>query len=115
LALVLLSGVAAFFVNWSGFLVMGACSALTHTVLGQLKSVVTIIGGVLLFSQPYPPKAIVGAGGAIVAMMLYTRFNLDEQAARVTAAAAERKPIMEAAADDGGRASGNANGSPAPS
>ena len=28
-----LSGVAAFFVNWSGFLVLGACSALTHTVL----------------------------------------------------------------------------------
>ena len=26
------SGVAAFFVNWSGFLVLGACSALTHTV-----------------------------------------------------------------------------------
>ena len=29
------SSVGAFLVNWSGFLVMGACSALTHTILGQ--------------------------------------------------------------------------------
>ena len=37
-ALIAFSGLAAFFVNWSGFLVMGACSALTHTILGQLKA-----------------------------------------------------------------------------
>lgn len=37
-AMVLASGAAAFMVNWSGFLVMGACSALTHTVLGQASA-----------------------------------------------------------------------------
>ena len=30
-AMVALTGLVAFFVNWSGFLVMGACSALAHT------------------------------------------------------------------------------------
>lgn len=38
-ALITLSGVGAFCVNWSGFLVLGACSALSHSVLGQVKSI----------------------------------------------------------------------------
>jgi solute carrier family 35 protein E3 len=78
---VLLSGVAAFFVNWSGFLVMGACSALTHTVLGQLKACVIILFGWLLLAQVYPPKAICGAAAAIASVIAYTRANLAEQAA----------------------------------
>ena len=77
--MITLSGVAAFFVNWSGFLVMGACSALTHTVLGQLKGCVIIIGGWLLFSQVYPPKALLGAAIAIGASVAYTHYNLAEQ------------------------------------
>mmetsp|Transcript_62262 Transcript_62262/g.103480 ORF Transcript_62262/g.103480 Transcript_62262/m.103480 type:complete len:352 (-) Transcript_62262:179-1234(-) len=76
--LVALSGVSAFFVNWSGFLVMGACSALTHTVLGQLKACVIILGGWLLFDQRYPPKSIFGASMAIIAMVAYVRANLQE-------------------------------------
>jgi drug/metabolite transporter (DMT)-like permease len=78
--LIALSGVAAFFVNWSGFLVMGACSALTHTLLGQLKACVIILGGYLFFAHSYPPKAIAGASIAVVALVLYTRVNLAEQA-----------------------------------
>ena len=67
-----------FLSDWlrSGFLVMGACSALTHTVLGQVKAVVTIFGRWLLFGQVYPPKAIAGALTAIVAMVLYTKYTL---------------------------------------
>ena len=78
-ALVALSGVAAFFVNWSGFLVMGACSALTHTLLGQLKACVIILGGYLLFDHTYPLKALAGASVAIAALLVYTRVNLAEQ------------------------------------
>jgi len=79
LGLLMLSGVVAFFVNWSGFLIMGACSALTHTILGQLKACVIIIGGWLLFDQPYPAKSVAGAAVAICAMVWYTKANLDEQ------------------------------------
>ena len=79
-ALMLLSAssIGAFFVNWSGFLVMGACSALTHTILGQLKACIAILGGWLLFSQSYPPKSVMGAAFAIFSIVLYTHFNLSE-------------------------------------
>ena len=62
---------------------MGACSALTHTVLGQLKSVVIILGGWLIFGQAYPPKALCGALLALLAIVGYTRANLDEHKAAV--------------------------------
>ena len=87
-ALVALSGLAAFFVNWSGFLVMGACSALSHTVLGQLKACLIIVGGYLFFDQAYPPKSLCGASVAIVSMVLYTRFNVLEAEAKQGGAAA---------------------------
>ena len=58
---------------------MGACSALTHTVLGQLKACVIILGGWLVLAQVYPPKAICGAAAAIASVVVYTRANLAEQ------------------------------------
>uniref|UniRef100_A0A7S0ILM0 Sugar phosphate transporter domain-containing protein n=1 Tax=Calcidiscus leptoporus TaxID=127549 RepID=A0A7S0ILM0_9EUKA len=95
-ALVALSGAAAFFVNWSGFLVMGACSALTHTILGQLKACVIIVGGWAIFGQSYPTKSIAGAALAIGAIVAYTYFNLHEAALRPASPA---KPDEEAPAD----------------
>ena len=100
-ALVALSGVAAFFVNWSGFLVMGACSALTHTILGQLKAVVIILGGFVLFAHAYPPKAVAGAATAFCAIVAYTRANLHEQQQRKLAMEAERNSDAEDPASPG--------------
>lgn len=74
------SGAAAFCVNWSGFTVLGACSALTHTVLGQLKACLIILGGWQLFGQAYPARSVFGAALALAAMVTYTRANLREQA-----------------------------------
>ena len=92
--LVALSGVAAFFVNWSGFLVMGACSALSHTILGQLKAVIIILGGWMLFAQAYPPKSIAGAALAFIAIVGYTHANLSEQRAIKEAAQKESNPLV---------------------
>lgn len=78
-ALVALSGVAAFFVNWSGFLVMGAASALTHTILGQFKAVAIILGGWAIFQHSYPWRSVCGAATAFCAIVWYTRENLREQ------------------------------------
>ena len=64
----------------SGFLVLGACSALTHTVLGQLKAILSILGGWALFAHAYPPKAILGAALAFGSIVAYTRTTLREQA-----------------------------------
>lgn len=107
--MVLLSGVAAFFVNWSGFLVMGACSALAHTVLGQLKACVIILGGWLFFAKAYPPKALAGASLAIVSMVAYTRYNLQEQEAKTAktqqaASTDATAPVDDASADEAGEA-----------
>ena len=67
---------------------IGACSALTHQVLGQLKSVAVILGGWLLFAQLYPPKAVGGAAVALCAMVWYTQANLAEQKRSAGASAA---------------------------
>ena len=77
--LVLLSSFSAFLVNWSGFLVIGACSALTHQVLGQLKACIVILGGWLLFEQAYPVKSLLGAVLAASAIIAYTSININEQ------------------------------------
>ena len=99
-ALIALSGVAAFFVNWSGFLVMGACSALTHTILGQLKAVVIILGGFVLFAHPYPPKAVAGAALAFGAIVWYTRENLREQHERKLVQRSSDADLSGAEAED---------------
>ena len=46
-----LSGVFAFLVNFSGFLVMGNISALAHVLLGQLKTAIIMIGATFLFGS----------------------------------------------------------------
>ena len=45
--LLALSGLGAFLVNWSGFLVLGACSPLTHILLGQGKSSAVMLASFL--------------------------------------------------------------------
>eukprot|EP01062_Namystynia_karyoxenos_P070030 TRINITY_DN65406_c0_g1_i1.p1 TRINITY_DN65406_c0_g1~~TRINITY_DN65406_c0_g1_i1.p1 ORF type:complete len:376 (+),score=84.55 TRINITY_DN65406_c0_g1_i1:111-1238(+) len=81
-ALLLLSGIGAFAVNLSGFLVMGELSALTHVVIGQAKACLTMLGGYLFWREAYPPLKLLGAVTAICAMALYTHFNLMEHAQR---------------------------------
>ena len=94
------SSVGAFFVNWSGFLVMGSCSALTHTILGQLKACVAILGGWLLFAQSYPPKALMGAAVAIASMILYTCRNLHEGSSKVRMSEDEEEGEVGGGGDD---------------
>mmetsp|Transcript_32450 Transcript_32450/g.105001 ORF Transcript_32450/g.105001 Transcript_32450/m.105001 type:complete len:127 (+) Transcript_32450:609-989(+) len=50
------SSAGAFLVNWSGFLVMGACSALTHTILGQPRLLPPPLPR--LFSLPARPEPL---------------------------------------------------------
>ena len=53
---------------------------LSHTVLGQLKACLIILGGWQLFDQAYPARSVFGAALALAAMVTYTRANLREQA-----------------------------------
>lgn len=72
------SGLAAFSVNYTGFLVLGGCSALTHVILGQGKSAATMLGAYLLFAEMFPAQQLIGAVLAMFSIALYTKFNLSE-------------------------------------
>lgn len=73
-----LSGIFAFLVNFSGFLVMGNISALAHIMLGQMKTAVIMLGATILFSTKYTPIQLIGAMTAVVAIVFYTRETVKE-------------------------------------
>lgn len=74
-----LSGVFAFLVNFSGFLVMGNIGALAHVLLGQLKTAVIMIGSSFLFNSHYSSMQIACALGAICSIVSYTQITVYER------------------------------------
>lgn len=59
------SSVLGLLVNLSTFLVIGATSSLTYNVVGHIKTVLILSGGVAFFGDSMPPKK---AAGILVAM-----------------------------------------------
>ena len=74
-----LSGVCAFLVNFSGFLVMGNVGALAHVLLGQLKTAVIMIGSSFVFNSHYSSTQIASAIGAIGSIVAYTQITVYEK------------------------------------
>jgi len=74
-----LSGIFAFLVNLSGFLVMGNISALSHVLLGQLKTAIIMIGATILFGSKYTTIQLVGASVAVIAIILYSYITIKEE------------------------------------
>jgi len=74
-----LSGLAAFLVNFSGFLVMGNIGALAHVLLGQLKTAVIMVGSTFIFGSKYSPLQIGGALGAVFSIVVYTYVTMNEK------------------------------------
>jgi len=77
-----LSGIAAFLVNYSGFLVMGNLGALAHVLLGQCKTAVIMVGAYFLFDSRYSSLQLAGASGAVGAIVAYTHVTVQEGAKR---------------------------------
>jgi len=77
-----LSGIAAFMVNLSGFLVMGGVGALAHILLGQLKSAVICLGAYYLFNATYNTIQLVGFAGAVIGIIAYTHVTVSEKERR---------------------------------
>jgi len=73
------SAVAAFFSQWSCCLVLGHTSALTFQLVGQLKSVMLLLGGHIFFAEESNPRMMLGATLAISSGMVYTYLNLEDQ------------------------------------
>mmetsp|Transcript_34584 Transcript_34584/g.83523 ORF Transcript_34584/g.83523 Transcript_34584/m.83523 type:complete len:272 (-) Transcript_34584:49-864(-) len=74
-----LSGVAAFLVNFSGFLVMGNIGALAHVLLGQMKTAIIMVGAYFIFQSHYSVVQLVGAMGAVAAIVAYTYVTVQEK------------------------------------
>ena len=74
-----LSGVAAFLVNLSGFLVMGGVGALAHVLLGQLKTSVICIGAFYIFGASFTFYQLISAIGAVFCIVGYTYVTTQEK------------------------------------
>lgn len=70
--MIMFSCVAAFAVSWSQCLVVGACSALAHSLLGQAKTAVVIIWAWLFLSAPTNWVQLLGAAVSLGCLVLYT-------------------------------------------
>lgn len=83
LVAIAISAMLGLLVNLSTFLVIGATSSLTYNVVGHIKTVLILSGGVLFFGDAMPPKKI---GGILIAMMgivWYSQIKLSESKAAV--------------------------------
>ncbi|KAL0481485.1 solute carrier family 35 member E3 [Acrasis kona] len=69
---ILLSCFAAFFVNFSFFLLVGRTSPLTVNVVGYFKTCVVFVGGVLFFSTDPSLQNMVGIGLTLLGVLLYS-------------------------------------------
>ncbi|EFN55539.1 hypothetical protein CHLNCDRAFT_11965, partial [Chlorella variabilis] len=64
-AAIAVSSVLGLLVNLSTFLVIGATSSLTYNVVGHVKTVLILSGGVLFFGDTMPPKKMAGIMAAM--------------------------------------------------
>jgi len=90
-----LSGICAFLVNFSGFLVMGNISALAHVLLGQLKTAIIMIGATILFGSKYTAIQLLGAAGAIVAIVFYSHVTIKEKETDAKVNSNDALPLVE--------------------
>ena len=74
-----MSGLAAFFVNLSGFLVLGHISGLAHVLLGQFKTSIICLSAFYLFDSKYSKEQIINAVGAITSIIIYTHVTINDK------------------------------------
>ena len=73
------SGVAAFLVNLSGFMVIGNLGGLTHVLLGQGKTAAICLGAWLFLGSTYSATQLGGAAIAIGGITAYTHATISER------------------------------------
>jgi solute carrier family 35, member E3 len=73
-----LSAALGLLVNLSTFLVIGATSSLTYNVVGHIKTVIILTGGVVFFGDTMPPKKLGGIAVAMGGIIWYTQIKMQE-------------------------------------
>lgn len=77
-----LSCLIAISVNFSTFLVIGKCDAVTYQVLGHLKTMLVLGFGFVVLGNPANWRNIGGIGIALVGMVAYAHYDSVDQAAQ---------------------------------
>lgn len=72
------SAILGLLVNLSTFLVIGATSSLTYNVVGHVKTVLILTGGVFFFGDTMPLKKAMGIVLAMCGIIWYSQIKLSE-------------------------------------
>lgn len=75
---IFISAVLGLLVNLSTFLVIGATSSLTYNVVGHVKTLIILAGGVFFFGDSINAKKIGGIGLAMCGIVWYSQIKLEE-------------------------------------
>ncbi|CAL8469506.1 g9047 [Coccomyxa elongata] len=100
------SAVLGLLVSWSTFLMIGATSGLTFNVIGHLKLIIVLAGGVAFFGDQMPPKKFAGVCIALAGIAWYSFQGLQKKSAPQPKAAdtesaaktEEKQPLVNGAA-----------------
>ena len=76
---ILLSSICGTLANVSSTWVLGLTSPLAHILLGQLKTIIILLGGVLFFDEEPSLRTFVGAATALTGMTLYAWTKLPKE------------------------------------
>lgn len=82
--MVLINGVMAFFLNYSNFMATKNSSALSVTVAGNVKHIVTIVASVIVFANPISFINAVGTTITLIGAAMYSLYDYKLKRAPVT-------------------------------
>lgn len=89
---IVVSCIIAVCVNFSSFLVLGKCDAVTYQVLGHLKTMLILLMGFMVLKNPATARNVGGIMIALVGMVAYAHQESREQARVAQLAAAAGAP-----------------------
>ncbi|GAB4823538.1 hypothetical protein N2152v2_010584 [Parachlorella kessleri] len=87
------SALLGLLVNLSTFLVIGATSSLTYNVVGHIKTVLILSGGVVFFGDTMPAKKLGGILVAMLGIVWYSQIKLQESKATATGGSSSGKGL----------------------
>lgn len=82
IGMILFSCVLGVLVSLSTFLFIGATSSLTYNVVGHVKTVAILTGGVVLYGDPLNLKKAFGLALAMGGIIWYTNIKMEEKKAQ---------------------------------
>jgi solute carrier family 35 protein E3 len=76
---IILSCILASLLNMSNYFILSVTSPLTYQIIGHCKTILIIIGGIVLFDEYPSTKVLIGTCVVIVGVILYTEENRKQQ------------------------------------